>query len=397
MDGHMGVANSLALKIAGITRDTLDPVGGAITKNFNGEPNGLLVDSAMKLVLSKIPEVSVEETRAALFLANRHALLRGVTTMVDMGRFFPGASVEDSWQDLSEVYEWADSLGKMMARVYLFFPMATWSRLAELIREKGWRLSQWIYLGGVKAFADGSLGSNSALFHEPYEDDPSNNGIQIVDIDWLANATLHSDKSGLQVAIHAIGDKANDMVLDMYRSVISENGVRDRRFRIEHAQHLLPSTASRFGQETIIPSVQPDHMLDDAGAAEKKIGTKRALEGSYIFQSLLDGGAPLAFGSDWPVTDINPLRAIKTAIYRKPPGWDNAWIPTERISLDDALKAHTISAAHACFLDQELGSLSPGKYADFVVLPANSWAEFAQNLSDFVSATYVNGKQAYPF
>ncbi|KAJ4804799.1 Amidohydrolase family [Rhynchospora pubera] len=396
MDRHMGVANSLALKNSGITRDTPDPAGGSILKNSDGEPNGLLVDSAMELVLNTIPEESLEERREALFVASRHALTRGVTTVVDMGRFFTGASVENSWVDLSEVYQWADSLGKMMIRVCLFFPLPTWSRLAELIRDKGHRLSEWIHVGGVKYFADGSLGSNSALLHEAYEDNPINYGIQIVDFDWLSNATLHSDMSGLQVAIHAIGDKANDMVLDMYSSVVSTNGIRDRRFRIEHAQHLLPSTAPRFGQEQVIPSVQPDHLLDDAAAAENKLGIKRAHQGSYLFQSLLDGGARLAFGSDWPVTDINPLRAIKTAIHRKPPGFDHAWIPTERVFLDDALKAHTISAAYACFLDKELGSLSPGKFADFVVLPANSWTEFAENPSNFVSATFVNGKQAYP-
>lgn len=396
MDGHMGLANSLALEVAGITNITHDPVGGAIMKTMDGEPTGLLVDSAMKLVLSVIPEVSIHERRDALLRASKYALMRGVTTVIDFGRYFPGASVDHAWQDISDVYRFADSAGKMFIRVCLFFPMQTWSRLLELFKEKGRAFSQWIYLGGVKAFADGSLGSNSALFYEPYEDDSHNYGLQVSDFDWLLNATLASDNSGLQVAVHAIGDKANDMVLNLFNTVASSNGVRDRRFRIEHAQHLAPGSAARFGQQGIIASVQPDHLLDDADSSVKKIGATRAQKGSYLFQSLLAGGAKVAFGSDWPVADINPLGGIRTAFTRIPPGWEAAWIPTECVGLHDALNAYTISAAYACNLDDKLGSLTIGKYADFVILNA-TWDEFArQDGSTVVSATYVNGVQAYP-
>ncbi|URD79796.1 CW-type Zinc Finger [Musa troglodytarum] len=329
--------------------------------NFAEKPSGLLVDSAMKLILAVIPEVSIHDRRDSLIRAGKYALTRGVTTVIDFGRFFPGTSVDHIWQDFS-----------------------------------GRALSQWIHLGGVKAFADGSLGSSSALFYKPYEEDPYSYGLQVTDINWLHNATLHSDKFGLQVAIHAIGDKANDMVLDMYNTVVSYNGMRDRRFRIEHAQHLVPGSTIRFGEQRIIASVQPDHLLDDANSAERKIGTMRAQRGSYLFRSLIDSDAILAFGSDWPVADINPLGAIKTALYRVPPGWENAWIPSERMALCDALKASTISPAYAGFLDQELGSLSADKYADFVVLPVDSWDQLAGDLPTTVLATYVNGKQAYP-
>ncbi|XP_020081247.1 uncharacterized protein LOC109704879 [Ananas comosus] len=396
MDGHMGVANSRALKIAGITRNSDDPVGGSIIKTTEGEPTGLLVDSAMKLVRSVIPEVSIHEKRDALIRASRHALMRGVTTVVDMGRYLPGASADPVWHDLSDVYKWADSAGQMMIRVCLFFPLPSWSRLVDLMQETGRAISQWIHLGGVKAFLDGSLGSNSALFYEPYEDDTSNSGLQVTNLDWLLNATLESDRSGLQVAIHAIGDKANDMVLDMFNSVASLHGIRDRRFRIEHAQHLASGTAKRFGQQRVIASVQPDHLLDDANSAGKKLGEDRALRSSYLFKSLLDAGTHLAFGSDWPVADVNPLGSIRTALYRVPPGWESAWNPSESVALNDAIKAQTISAAYACFLDHSLGSLSPGKYADFVVLPAGSWDELVNELPSSVLATYVNGKQAYP-
>ncbi|XP_058196312.1 protein LONG AFTER FAR-RED 3 isoform X2 [Rhododendron vialii] len=394
MDGHMGLANSMALKIAAITNNTGDPEGGGIVRTTDGEPTGLLIDSAMKLVLSCIPEVSIDGRREALVRASNHALTKGVTTIVDFGRYFPGTSAEHPWEDFSEVYRWADISGQMKIRVCLFFPMSTWSRLQGLIHEKGRKLSKWLYLGGVKAFADGSLGSNSALFYEPYVDDPQNFGLQVTDMESLFNMTVESDKSGLQVAIHAIGDRANDLILDMYKSVVAKNGMRDRRFRIEHAQHLAPGTVGRFGEEGVVASMQPDQLLGDADSAIRKLGAERAQRGSYLFRSLL--ASNLSFGSDWPVVEINPLSSIKTAMKRIPPGWENAWIPSECISLSDALNAYTISAARACFLDEEVGSLSPGKFADFVVLSTESWDELMAEGSAYVKATYVGGVQAYP-
>lgn len=256
MDGHRSLANSLALKLAGITRDTKNPLGGTIIRTKDGEPTGLLIDAARKLMLPNIPEASIDERREAMLRASKYALTKGVTTVVDVGRYFPGSSVELSWQDFTDVYSWANSSGKMMIRICLFFPMETWSRLFNLVQKTGHVVSEWLYLGGVKAFLDGSLGSNSALFYEPYADDPENCGLQVMDVDSLTNMTSLSDMSGLQVAIHAIGDKANDLILDVYESVASMNGVRDRRFRIEHAQHLAPGSATRFGKQGVVASVQ---------------------------------------------------------------------------------------------------------------------------------------------
>ncbi|KAJ7949348.1 Amidohydrolase [Quillaja saponaria] len=374
MDGHMGLANSLALKLAGITNSSEDPKGGTIMRTTNGEPTGLLIDSAMELVVSQIPE----------------------NTLSTWGGYFPAVPADLSWADFSEVYQWAHSLEIMKIRVCLFFPMETWSLLSDLINKMGHSMNQWIYFGGVKAFADGSLGSNSALFYEPYVDEPDNYGLQVTELEVLLNMTLASDLSGLQVAIHAIGDRANDLMLDMYQTVASTNGMRDRRFRIEHAQHLASGTAVRFGNQGVVASVQPDHLLDDADSAIRKLGMDRAVKESYLFGSLLAGNALLAFGSDWPVADINPLRAIKTAVKRIPHAWDHTWIPSECITVDDALKSFTISAARACFLDNDLGSLSPGKLADFVILSVNSWENFATEASASVEATYVSGVQAYP-
>lgn len=396
MDGHMGLANSLALRIAGVTSSMQDPVGGTISRNADGEPTGLMIDSAMKVILSCIPEVSVEERRQALDRASRYALTRGVTTVVDFGRYFPGAPLKHSWEDFTDVYKWADLSGRMMIRVCLFFPMPTWSHLLDIVQTTGRRLSQWIFLGGVKAFADGSLGSNSALFHEPYADEPWNVGLQVTDTESLSNMTAQADKFGFQVAIHAIGDKANDLVLDMYKSVVSTNGKRDRRFRIEHAQHLTHGSVAKFGEQGIVASVQPDHLLDDADSAIKKIGLERAQKGSYLFQSLLASNTLVAFGSDWPVADINPLGSIKTAIKRMPPGWDKPWNSAECMKLTDALNAHTISAARACFLDDDIGSLSAGKMGDFVILTAHTWDDFITQGTSSVAATYVGGLQAYP-
>ncbi|CAO2820608.1 unnamed protein product [Amaranthus hypochondriacus] len=283
----------------------------------------------------------------------------------------------------------------MLIRVCLFFPLVTWSRLADLVQKIGHRVSQRIYLGGVKAFFDGSLGSNSALFYEPYADDPENTGLQVAELDDLTNMTIHSDKSGLQVAIHCIGDKANGLVLDMYELVASVNGERDRRFRIEHAQHLAPGATARFGKQGVAASVQPEHLLDDAISAARKLGKQRADTGSYLFGSLLESHSLLAFGSDWPVADIDPLNSIRAAVKRIPPAWETSWIPSQCITLNDALDAHTISAARACFLDKIIGSLSPGKLADFVILSTNSWEEFTAEAVASIEATYIGGIKAY--
>ncbi|XP_019102380.1 PREDICTED: uncharacterized protein LOC104791878 isoform X3 [Camelina sativa] len=425
MDSHMALANSLALRMAGVTSLTEDPVGGTIMRMPSGEPTGLLIDAAMELVTPWVKEISVDERREALFRASKYALTRGVTTVVDLGRYFPGTTDELSWKDFQDVYLWADSSKKMMIRTCLFFPITTWSRLMDLKLQMGSALSEWLYLGGVKAFLDGSLGSNSALFYEEYIDTPGNYGLLVMDPEKLSNFTMAADKSGLQVAIHAIGDKANDMVLDMYESVAATNGDRDRRFRIEHAQHLTPGSANRFGQLHIVASVQPDHLLDDADSVVKKLGSERGLRDSYLFQSLLNGNALLALGSDWPVrfrynlhiqifytlklqctlnfvnfsrqvADINPLNSIRTAVKRIPPKWSHAWIPSERITFTDALAAVTISAARAVFLDHHIGSLTPGKLADFAVLSTSSWDEFSKDGSASVFATYVGGKQLYP-
>ncbi|XP_010427387.1 PREDICTED: uncharacterized protein LOC104712233 [Camelina sativa] len=395
LDIHMALANSLALRMAGVTSLTEDPVGGTIMRMPSGEPTGLLIDAAMELITPWVKEITVDERREALLRASKYALTRGITTVIDLGRYLPGTTDELSWKDFRDVYLWADSSKKMMIRACLFFPITTWSRLVDLKLQMGSVLSEWLYLGGVKAFIDGSLGSKSALFYEEYIDAPGDYGLLVMDPEKLSNFTMAADKAGLQVAIHAIGDKANDMVLDMYEFVAATNGDRDRRFRIEHAQHLTPGSANRFGQLHIVASVQPDHILHDAYSVVKKLGSERAQRDSYLFQSLLNGNALLAFGS-YKAAELYPLQSIRTAVKRITPKWSHAWIPSECISFTDALAALTISAARAAFLDHHIGSLTPGKLADFAVLSTSSWDEFSKDGSASVFATYVGGKQLYP-
>eukprot|EP00249_Psilotum_nudum_P004681 c18189_g1_i3 orf=660-2312(-) len=371
MDGHMGLANSVALEKAGVNRNTLDPKGGSIIRDKDGWLTGILIDSAMVLIMRCIPEPSIEDRRIAFARASKHALSKGVTSVVDFGRFFPGSSTTKVWDDYHEVYKWADAVGNMSVRVSTFFPLETWSHLVNLVREKGHASSQWLRVGGLKAFADGSLGSNTALFHEPYVDYCENYGLEADDPRWLLNLVMEADQSNIQVAVHAIGDAAND--------------------EIEHAQHLSSGAPARFGALGIIASVQPQHLLDDAHFAAKKLGEERSLTESYLFNSLLKYGACLALGSDWPVVPLDPLEAIKAATKRVHSGNNRPWIPSEIISIEDAITGYTLSAAYASFMDHDIGSLSYGKLADFVLLSdmLNSSAEVS------VLATYVGGTMMY--
>jgi predicted amidohydrolase YtcJ len=232
--------------------------------------------------------------------------------------------------------------------------------------------SDRLRIGGLKGFADGSLGSTTALFFEPYNDAPDTRGLlfdQMLPEGAMLKRVEGADKLGLQVMIHAIGDEANARILDIYRQVAEKNGPRDRRFRIEHAQHLRASDIPRFGRQEVIASMQPYHAADDGRWCEKRIGAERS-KGTYAFRTLLDTGAVLAFGSDWTVAPLNPLLGLKAAVTRqtldgKHPG---GWIPQQKLTLDEAVRAYTVGSAYAEFAEQVKGTLSPGKLADLVML-----------------------------
>src|SRR5713226_1468401 len=361
LDGHMALANSLALKLANVTRQTLDPPGGVIVRDpKTGEPTGVLKDAAQSFVWRVFPTPSFEEKLAAARAATNHAASVGVTSVQDMSA---GADVG--------VYQALLDRGELKNRIYAVWPLPRWERLAQT----GVRAhfgSAMLRTGGLKGFADGSLGSTTALFYEPYQDAPNTSGIgsdEMFPEGAMLERVRGADRAGLQVIIHAIGDRANDIILSIYEQVESENGDRDRRFRIEHAQHLRAQDIPRFARDHIIASMQPYHAIDDGRWAEKRIGHERA-KTTYAFRSLLDSGATLAFGTDWTVAPLDPVLTIYAAVTRRTLDGKhpNGWIPEQKISVEDAVRAYTVGSAFAEFQENEKGTIAEGKLADIVIL-----------------------------
>lgn len=361
LDGHMALANSLALKLAGVTRETKEPDGGVIVRNpKTGEPTGILKDAAQNFVWRIIPDPSFEEKLAAARAASNHAASLGVTSVQDMS-----AGVDVG------VYQMLLDRRELKTRIYAMWPLPRWDRLAQT----GVRAhfgSAMLRRGGLKGFSDGSLGSTTALFFDPYLDAPETRGIgsdEMFPEGAMLERIRGADKAGLQVMIHAIGDKANNLILSMYEQVEHENGDRDRRFRIEHAQHLRAQDIPRFARDKVIASMQPYHAIDDGRWAEKRIGTQRA-KTTYAFRSLLDSGATLAFGTDWTVAPLDPLLSIYAAVTRRTLDGKhpNGWVPEQKISVEEAVRAYTAGSAYAEFQEDEKGTLTPGKLADIVIL-----------------------------
>ena len=361
LDGHMGLANSAALKIAGITKETPSPAGGTIVKDSKtGEPTGVLKDDAMGLVSRFIPDESDAEYEEALKASLDYAARVGVTSIQDI----------TSWRDY-EVYKKFHDAGRLTVRVYARTPMSQWKRQADLVRRQGVG-DHWLRLGGLKAFMDGSLGSTTALFFEPFTDAPHTAGLSVEDNipeGKLKETMKEADKAGLQCSIHAIGDKANNLLLNYFEAIGKENGKRDRRFRIEHAQHLAPADIPRFAKLGVIASMQPYHAADDGRWAEKRIGKER-IKTTYAFRSLLDAGAVLTFGSDWFVAPLSPILGIHAAVTRQTIDGKNpkGWVPEQKITVEEAIRAYTSAGAYAEFAENDKGVLEVGKLADIVVL-----------------------------
>ncbi|MEK6299549.1 MAG: amidohydrolase family protein [Acidobacteriota bacterium] len=361
LDGHMALANSVTLRLAKITKETKDPPGGTIVRDSKtGEPTGVLKDAAMSLVWPLVPEPTEAEYDEALTAAMKEAARVGVTSIQDI----------TAWSHY-EVYKRFRDSGRLTVRVYARTPMSSWKRQADLVGRQG-AGDDWLRLGGLKAFIDGSLGSTTALFFEPFTDAPITAGLMADDN--IPEGTLKknikdADKAGLQCSVHAIGDKANNLTLSYFEEVAKENGPRDRRFRIEHAQHLLASDIARFASLGVIPSVQPYHAIDDGRWAEKRIGPMR-IKTTYPFRSLLAAGAMLVFGSDWTVAPLSPILGIHAAVTRATIDGKNprGWVPEQKISVEEALRAYTSSSAYAEFGEKNKGTLEAGKVADVVVL-----------------------------
>jgi predicted amidohydrolase YtcJ len=360
LDGHMALANSLALRLGGITRETPDPAGGTIVRDQRGEPTGLLKDNAMDPVWAVIPSPTlaqrVEGARGAL----RQAARLGVTSLNDM------SGGDAAFEDI-RAYQQLLREGALTARIYAFVPLLSYRRLASAGVEKSFGDPR-LRIGGLKGFADGSLGSSTAWFYEPYDDNPTSAGLRMPGLEdgSMQSAVREATEANLHVAIHAIGDRANDEILAIYEK---DDGMRNRRFRIEHAQHLNPALIKRFTEDRVIASMQPYHAIDDGRWADRKIGERRSAY-TYAFRSLLDAGAILTFGSDWTVAPLDPILGIYAAVTRRTIDGRNpgGWVPEQKISIDEALRCYTVNNAYAMFREQELGKIAPGYLADLVVL-----------------------------
>jgi predicted amidohydrolase YtcJ len=385
LDGHMGLANSLAMKLAGTDRNVKNIEGGSIIRNSAGELTGIFKDNAMNLIFSKIPDSSDDETDNALVAAVKYFASNGITSVhaVDASGYADGI-------------ERIRNKGELITRVYVMTPVYAWESLSNDISASG-RGDRWVKKGAVKGFVDGSLGSHTAAFIDPYSDMPSEPGFFVNSEEDLYSWILNADKNDLQAVIHAIGDRAINFLLNTYERVEKENGARDRRFRIEHAQHIAPGDIARFAQLNVIASMQPYHAIDDGRWAEEVIGAER-IKTTYAFRSLLDSGATVAFGSDWPVAPATPLEGIYAAVTRRTLDDRNpdGWVPEQKISVEQALKAYTVNGAYASFDETIKGSLEPGKLADFVVLSDDITTMDPVMIRDTrVLQTYVGGKKVY--
>ena len=388
LDCHMALANSLVLKLAGITRDTNDPDGGIIVRDAHGEPTGVLKDAALNLVWQIFPARSFDERLAAARAATDYAASLGVTSVQDMSA---GADVG--------VYQALLDRTELKTRIYAVWPLPSWDSLART----GVRAhfgNAMLRTGGLKGFADGSLGSTTALFFDPYLDEPNSCGIpsdEMFPDGAMLERVRGADKAGLQVLIHAIGDRANDEVLSIFEQVEKENGVCDRRFRVEHAQHLRGDDIPRFSHAKVIASMQPSHAIDDGRWAEKRIGPQRA-QTTYAFRTLLDSGATLAFGTDWTVAPLNPLLSIYAAVTRRTPDGKhpNGWVLQQKISVEEAVRAYTVGSAFAEFQEHEKGTITPGKLADFVILSEDIFTIDAIEIEKAqVVMTIMDGRVVY--
>ena len=386
LDGHMSLANSVALKLAHVDRSTKDVAGGAIVRRPDGEPTGVLKDAAQNLVYGVQPTPSPQQSDAAIERAVRWAASKGVTAVAD---------VSVPWFEVAALKR-ARARGTLKTRVAVFVPLQDWHKMADTVRANGVG-DDWLRVAGVKGYVDGSLGSTTALFYEPYNDAPQTSGLLVTPEDSLRSWIGSADSAGLQVAVHAIGQRANGLLLDIYDSVGQAHGARDRRFRIEHAQHLRRQDIGRIARLGVIASMQPYHAIDDGRWAEKRIGPER-IKTTYAFRSLLDAGARLAFGSDWTVAPLDPLLGIYAAVTRRTLDGKNpgGWIPEQKITVEEALRAYTAGDAYSVFAEQKRGKLAPGYLADIVVLDHDLTRIKPEMIQDVqVVMTIVGGKTMY--
>jgi predicted amidohydrolase YtcJ len=384
LDGHMAVANSLAIRRAKVSAKTKDPKGGTIVRGADGEPAGVFKDTAMILISRHVPAWTPKQRLRRARVALRHAASLGITGVHDM---LTSYSVLRTYQDLRD-------RGELTTRITYYTPIGSHERWGAVRIQRGFG-DAFLKLGGLKGFADGSLGSTTAWFFEPYSDAPNTSGLPMPAL--LPEGSMPDDvvsctNLGLQVAIHAIGDRANRRMLDIFAG--GGDALRKLRPRLEHAQHIHPDDLARFAKLGVIASMQAYHAIDDGRWAEKRIGAERC-QTTYAFRSLLERGATLAFGSDWPVAPLSPWSAIYAAVTRRTLDGKNpeGWVPSEKITVEQAITAYTRGSAYAAFDEKELGTLVAGKLADLIVLDRDPFAIPAAEIRDVrVDLTVVGGR-----
>ena len=383
-DGHMALANSVAINLSGVTAKTPDPPGGEIVRDARGEPNGLFKDAAMSLVAKVIPPFSREQRLRAARRALSHAASLGVTSVQDMN---------PEYDDIA-VYAELLERGELTTRIYAAPSLTDWRDQAKIGLRRAFGPS-WLRLGALKGYADGSLGSTTAYFFEPYLDAPATRGLlsdEMQPLDAMRDRMTKADAAGLQLCVHAIGDRGISMILDLYADVARSNGERDRRFRIEHAQHVAPKDFERFAALHVIASMQPYHAIDDGRWAEKRIGPER-IRTTYAFRTFLDRGVRLAFGTDWSVAPLDPMQTIYAAATRATLDGRNpeGWVPEQKITVREAVEAYTKGSAYAEFQEKEKGSIAPGMLADLVILSADIFSIDPRAIKDVRAVTTIVG------
>jgi len=388
VDGHVAVANSLALKIAGVTKDTRDPSAGHIMRDAKtGEPNGMLEeDAAMSLVYRHVPPASHELRRRAIELALADAVSHGVTSIQDYS----------TWRDFL-IYRELKQEGKLPLRITEWLTFTEPLAKLEDERREGATTDPWLKTGSLKAFMDGSLGSRTAAMLAPYSDEPTTSGILRMQPKELNQMSIERDKAGFQLNFHAIGDKANRVALDAFAAVRAANGPRDRRDRIEHAQVVAPEDFARFAKLHVIASMQPVHLLDDQRWASARLGPERS-KGAYAWNTMRKDGVRLAFGTDYPVEGIDPLRGLYECVTRELPegGPPGGWEPQEKLPMDVCISDYTTGSAYAEFEENRKGEIKPGMFADIVVYPADiTRMPPAELLRTSVDMTITGGRIVY--
>jgi predicted amidohydrolase YtcJ len=393
-DGHMALANGVAMRAAGLTARTPDVPGGEIVRypagsSGAGNPNGLLKDAAMGYVDKVVPPMTRERRLRAIAVALEHAASVGVTSVQDMN---PGPEDVAIYSELAEK-------GALTTRIYAAPYLVRWKEYAGVGVRRAFG-SPWLRFGALKGYADGSLGARTAYFFEPFSDAPTRGLLsdEMQPIDAMRDRMMGADAAGLQLCIHAIGDQGISTILDLFEEVARAHGPADRRFRIEHAQHMAAKDFDRFAALGVIASMQPYHAIDEASWAEGRIGPDR-IKRTYAFRTFLDHGVHLAFGTDWDVAPLNPMLGLYAAVTRagldgKTPG---GWVPEQKITVPEAVTAYTRGSAYAEFQEQVKGTLAPGMLADLVILSDDIFRIPPEKIRDVkVETTIAGGRVVWP-